>query len=731
MKKLINNILGTALVIMLSSVILIGFAGCKSNTDSGTENKSNTDSDKEGTNSGTDTQIKNIKSTDLIKFNISNAGYLATQRENGTSGREAGARAAATKTTKTLIAVTKDNKIQEEPVIVISSGIEVSETETITLKNDCELPPVLEVYKCPYSNVEEEAKGVYTVFKDKIDWWHFEDGSPAPHIGQIMYAKPDGTTKDILNFDNDVNRYICTYIKENNGEDYIQFDENGNIFILVHENSNNKYLIYRYNPVNDAITSYTVDIEGELLINNFKITRNGKWIFLNVMINRESNNVYALQVNSNAKPITMYEFDSKTVENNDEVWGVSSIGINPKTNDVYWYVNEYTSYTRANSGLYVASMSTSGSYSKEDVQFYYGLDEWNWNRAVEYFVTKDDKKDYSGLLDYLKSFCRADRKTENIEFSLLKFKDMTQAPICNPYNDEKIKDFSKLYKEDENGKVLKDEAALKYLFETKYVDIYPESLEWSWETAEADRNRSLWESLFKDFIHYYYNYSLLGDKFFDFNSNVYWYAYCHFPFDFVMFKKGSNETIEIDSAYLKYMNGVDIAATCDKGIILANDEGVWVYKDYWGDNEKNNTFAQIFKLADDKGNFKMTEPGNLSELNKKENGFKVAQDFSITREETDPWYKKPFATNTKGFAAISKDQKTIYYHSNGVTKDLLEKDTNKNSITAIYSFNLDNNKLIYNAVKLNGGYLMVSIDLVTGTATKLPIDSALESMLSL
>jgi len=723
MKKLINSILGTALAIMVSSVILIGFAGCKSNADS----------DKEGTNPGTETQIKDIKSTDLIKFNISNAGYLATQRENEASGREASARAAATttKTTKTLIAVTKDNQIQEEPVIMLSTGIEVSETETKTLKNDCELPPVLEVYKCPYPNVEEEAKGVYTVFKDKIDWWQYEDGSPAPHIGQIMYAKPDGTTKDILNFDNDVNRYICTYIKENNGEDYIQFDENGNIFILVHENSNNKHLIYRYNPVNDAITSYTVDIEGELLINNFKITRNGKWIFLNVMINRESNNVYALQVNSNAKPITMYEFDSKTVENNDEVWGVSSIGINPKTNDVYWYVNEYTSYTRAKSGLYVASMSTSGSYSKEDVQFYYGLDEWNWNRAVEYFVTKDDKKDYSGLLNYLKSFCRADRKTEDIEFSLLKFKDMTNVSIRNPYNNEKTGDFSKLYKEDENGKVLKDEAALKYLFETKYVDVCPESLEWSWETAEADRNRSLWESLFKDFIHYYYNYSLLGDKFFDFNPNVYWYAYCHFPFDFVMFKKGSDEAIEIDSNYLKYMEGLDFAATCDKGIILANDEGVWVYKDYWDENEKNNTFAQIFNLTDNNGNFTLTEPGKLSELNMKENGFKAAQDFSVTRDPTDPWYKKPFATNTKGFAAISKDQKTIYYHSNGITKDLLENDNNKSSIGTIYSFSLDDKKLVYNAAKKNGGCLMVSIDLASGTATKLPIDYELESMLSL
>ena len=179
------------------------------------------------------------------------------------------------------------------------------------------------------------------------------------------------------------------------------------------------------------------------------------------------------------------------------------------------------------------------------------------------------------------------------------------------------------------------------------------------------------------------------------------------------------------------MEGLDFAATCDKGIILANDEGVWGYKDYWDENEKNNTFAQIFNLTDSNGNFTLTEPGKLSELNMKENGFKAAQDFSVTRDPTDPWYKKPFATNTKGFAAISKDQKTIYYHSNGITKDLLENDNNKSSIGTIYSFSLDDKKLVYNAAKKNGGCLMVSIDLVSGTATKLPIDYELESMLSL
>lgn len=704
-KKLTAAFVGT----IVGAGLILGLTGCQQNA---------------GNNSGKESG-HNAKSTDLIKFNnVQNAKYLATQyagKLDSNTGRAA-ARAGEVATEDTLIAVIEDENGNEKEETVIEIP-----KEELKLADWCKPQPVREIYKCPYPTVEDEAKGVYTVFAEKIDWWQYTDGTKAPNIGQLMYVKPDGKTVDVLNFDGNVERWIMTYIKENDGEDYIQFDENGNLYILVYEyaNSKNKPVIYRYNPLNDKVDSYTVDVEGDINIRNFKITQNGKWIFLNVIIDYKYNNVYALQVNSNAKPITMYEFDA--TDSTDEVtWAVSSIGVNAKTNEVYWYVNEYNSYTRANSGLYIASMSTSGSYSKDNVKFYHGLDEWCWNRAIEYFITTDNKKDYSAALAYLKSFCRPDRKIDDIEFSLYKFKDMKDAPICNPWNEAKTQDFSKLYKEDENGKVLKDEAALKYLFETKYVDVFPESKDWNYDGAEADRNRSLWESSFKDFVHFYYNYKALGESFF--NKSNYNYTYYHFPLDFVMFDKGTTNPVTISDNYLKYMNAPGYMIS-DKGIILANDEGVWVFADHWDDNAKNHTYAQIFNLTDDKGNFTMKEPGSLSELNK--TGFKVARDYSYSREETDPWYKSPFAVNTKGFAAISLDQKTIYYHSNGVTKDLLANDSNKNAIGTIYSFSINDDALIYNAVKKNGGYLMVSIDLATGTATKLPIEKKVESMLGL
>ena len=137
------------------------------------------------------------------------------------------------------------------------------------------------------------------------------------------------------------------------------------------------------------------------------------------------------------------------------------------------------------------------------------------------------------------------------------------------------------------------------------------------------------------------------------------------------------------------------------------------------------TYAKVLRIAGAEGKLTLDRPGNLSAIELKTI---LAVDGN---KDDDSWYKLPFATNINGFAAISKDQKTIYYHSSGETKDLLEKDSNKDSIGTIYSFSLDDEKLVYNAVKTNGGYMMVSIDLATGEATKLPIEKQLENMLSL
>ena len=373
MKKLVNGILGAALAVMVSSVFIIGFAGCKTNA--------------ENDNGGTKNHT--AKSTDLIKFNISDAKYLATQWADSQTEPKANAnvRAAGTKTKPidSLIKVTDDEKL--EPVIEIMTTSEENKNDIIP--SWYEPLPVREVYKCPYPNIPDKAKGVYTVFAGYVDWWKYQDGTDAPNIGQIMYVKPDGTSVDILNFNGDVYNMAVTQIKELYGEEYIQFDENGNIFILSKNFKTNEYKVYRYNPTNDEVKEYTVNLDNKKVteIFNFCITKDGKWIFLNTKVDNKYKNIYALQTNDkNPIPIKLYEFDTSKSENTDADW--QNIGNNPNTGDVYWYVNEWTSETHVNCGLYIARYKD--GYSENNVEFYSGLDERTcWNPAVEFFINKN------------------------------------------------------------------------------------------------------------------------------------------------------------------------------------------------------------------------------------------------------------------------------------------------------------------------------------------------------
>lgn len=718
-------------VLAMAGLLIFGFTGCGgNNSEKNYDIPDNTPDDQETDDQKTE---HNAGSTDLLSFNISSkTQYLATQFAAGTldSAKAKKPKSGSVDSEDTLIAVvissenesSGNNKVKEEKVISVPR-------DELKLADWCKPQPVREIYKCPYTTVEEQAKGVYTVFADRIDWWQYEDGTPAPHIGQILYVKPDGTKKDILNFNNDVARWICTWIKENDGEEYIQFDENGNIYILAEEESTRETIVYRYNPLNDEVKPYKVEVNGKLRINNFKITRNGKWIFLNAMIDQKINNVYALQVNSNAKPITMYEFDSKA-SSDKPTWAVSSLGINPVNDSVYWYVCEYNSTLFPNSGLYVATKSSNGSYSKENVKRYYGIARYNIDNAIREYVTNASNPDYTSLLNYLKSQCGYNGE---IELSLAGFKDMEKldkSKVKNPWSEYFVPDqFVYLYKTDEAGNPLKNEDALKYLIETKWGDVIPnldeyEKNEWFYEQKE----KSIWDSILWDFEHYYYYYSLYGN---DFYSEETGFKFAHFPLQYMMFKKGTTE-----SAYVMnetYANSIHAQKV--GGILLTNDDGMWVYGDVWDDEapnplsetgKGNNIYAEVLNLTNIDGTFTMKQPDGLDKMK-----FHVNKDNSFEREETDPWFKSPFEVNTKGFAAISLDQKTIWYHTNGKTKDLLEHDSNKGSIGTIYSFSLDDEKLIYNAIKTNGGFMMVSVDLATGEATKLPIDKQLESMMSL
>jgi len=706
----ITNLRNYALAIVASIVsasFIFGFTGCSQNAEN--------NPGKEGSH--------NAKSTDLIKFNnIQNAKYLATQYAGtvDSSTVRAAARAGEIATEDSLLAVVEDEDgtTKEETVIEVPK-------EELELADWCKPQPVREIYKCPYTNIEEEAKGVYTVFASGINWWQYTDGTAAPNIGQIIYVKPDGESVDILNFDNNVNRLAATWLKENNGDDYIQFDKNGNIFILARDFDENKIIIYRYNPVNDKVTKFTPDIPNLIDITSFTVRKDGSWIFMTTNVDNTYNNVYAMDVNG-SKTVALFESSNlKRTKNGDEYLEscLSHIGISPTSNIAYWYVNEWDNGFRK-SGLYTVEPKDSGdSYYAKDVQRYFMPFDSDLNSLfIEFIFGKDSEgnskriidsdspKDYSGLLSNLKSLCYCD---DEIEFNLSWFKDKTELDIINWEGTATKKDYSSIYAEDSNNEVLKDEEALKYLCETKTSN---------WDGTESN----LYWTVFVEFIKDYWNKDGVRGAGEAYNRG---YSRNCFPFELCMFKKGTSESALTVSGsdhekYVKSDNSGD-----DKGIILYNDEGIWVHKDIWNPDSQDNTdiytHAEIFNLTDNKGNFTLTSPGDLESL-----------DFfhsytGIERESSDPWYKKPFATSSKGLAAIDKEQKTIYYHANGSTQDLLANDSNKSSIGTIYSFTLNDDTLIYNAVKKNGGYLMVSIDIATGTATKLPIEKKVESMLEL
>lgn len=743
MKKTNAKKLALALV---GAGLIFGFFGCKQDAGSGDGTKTHT-----------------AKSTDLIKFrSLENVSYLATQfapAVDSSTNRSARS-AASTDSEGSLLAVVKDENGKE----TVEEVIEVPKKE-LELEDWCTPQPVREIYQCPYENVKDSAKGVYTVFAGPVDWWKYKDGTPAPNIGQIMYLKQDGSSIDILkdSKDDNVDWIPMIWMKEEEGNDYIQFDSDGNIFIAVFNRKTGKSAICYYCPADDMINYYSINVSEELSINNFLITKDGKWIFLNAMLGGTRNNVYALQVNSNAEPITLYEAAPVYNDGNEKtVWSVSSLGLQDDKR-LFWYVTEYENDDSNNgerlfakSGLYIATRSTNGSFSKDNVKRYYSILEWNIDSAIRAFLGFDlddnntkiirseasfykgkDISCYTNFLDYLKSQCGYNGE---IELNLSWFKDKKELENHNPWNEwEPTKDYSTLYAEDEDKVVLKNEAALKYLFETSFEEAHPESKDWEQnEWTEKQKQTSLWFSDWGDFIKFYHAYKINGDDYF--NSETQSFSFYHYPLEYLMFKKGTTETAYLmDKDYIKSNH-----SQCGKGIILSNDEGVWVYEDNWDDSEKwvqkdgnifkgNNTFARIFNLTDDKGNFTLTEPGLLSELNKEEKGFKAYQDFKARdiRNQNDPWIKKPFATNTNGFVAIGNDKKSIWYYSNEAINNLLEGTTIGSIVTEIYSFNLDDNTLICNATISGGGHRTISINLNTKESVILPFTEQLESMLSL
>lgn len=666
------------------------------------------------------------KNSSLIKFNFDKASVLAT---TGLSNKARSARAADSEQYDSLVAITEDDKVV--------NVIEVSKE----LESWCVPKPVVEVYTCPYTSVEAECKGIYTVFESSVypGEWKYTDGSDAPGVSQLMYTKPDGTVVDVLNIDGDVGHYIQTYVKADDGNDYIKFDNKGNAFILADDGYNS--VVYRYNPLNDSVTKYDTGLKSDkssVNIRNFEITRDGSWIFLQVLRNEGENSgysgVYAMEINS-SKVIKIFENELNTDYNTNPSGGwVRTLTYNSTNNTLYFY--NYTSKFYDKAGLYVLEARSDGSFNPDDLKLYYKMYPVSfWNLARDKIMEEkvvgknengDDEKswvakegvtddDYETFIAFLKTKTDYKGNPDDIVFDL-SFFDSDIFKNAKLINAETGAEETYLHPatrralaaKDEDGNYLKEVDALKYLLETP---IY-----WNWneenpsEYVEDDHGQSLMTVL--NWISWGWEENV-RDK----NSDRYGY----FLEAFLHHKDGKTDIFNYSSKHSDF-------TTIDDALALCNDDGTWVFTNVYESEDDINWYrkrSNLFQLTDRRGNFMVSQPDGI----KDKKFYYFGSDTK--RKDTDPWYKMPFEITSTGLAAISEDGKTIYYYSKGTVKDLLESDPNKSSILSIYSFTLSETKLIYNAVNTRHGYMMVSIDLQTGKATDLPLAIAVENMLSI
>ena len=666
------------------------------------------------------------QNSSLIKFNFDKASVLAT---TGLSNKARSARAADSEQYDSLVAITEDDEVV--------NVIEVSKE----LESWCVPKPVVEVYTCPYTSVEAECKGIYTVFESSVypGEWKYTDGSDAPGVSQLMYTKPDGTVVDVLNIDGDVNHYIQTYVKADDGNDYIKFDNKGNAFILADDGYNS--VVYRYNPLNDSVTKYDTGLKSDkssVWIGNFEITRDGSWIFLRVQRDEGENSgysgVYAMEINS-SRIIKIFENELNTDYNTNPSGGwVSTLTYNSTNNTLYFY--NYTDKRYDKAGLYVLEARSDGSFNPDDLKLYYKMDPWDfWNLArdkimEEKVVGKNENgedemswvakegvtdDDYETFIAFLKTKTDYKGNPDDIVFDL-SFFDSDIFKNAKLINAETGAEETYLHPatrralaaKDEDGNYLKEVDALKYLLETP---IY-----WNWneenpsEYVEDDLGQSLMTVL---------NWMSWGweENVRDKNSDRYGY----FLEAFLHHKDGKTDIFNYSSKHSDF-------TTTDDALALCNDDGTWVFTNIYESEDDINWYrkrSNLFQLTDRRGNFMVSQPDGI----KDKKFYYFGSDTK--RKDTDPWYKMPFEITSTGLAAISEDGKTIYYYSKGTVKDLLESDPNKSSILSIYSFTLSETKLIYNAVNTRHGYMMVSIDLQTGKATDLPLAIAVENMLSI
>ena len=320
-----------------------------------------------GAGGGGDEEKKTPVSPAILKADISKAAYVAsthiekekpvTVLQNVRAARDVDD-AGDEKNPGTVVVVNTDGSINYDALGFTEGFKSLLKTE------DAWLYDVVDVQQCDKG--EDTNKGTYIMFDWTRTGWKYSDGTEAPDLGQVIFINKEGKLFDIFNNDGKARDGIAWNIKDEYGNEYIYFDNKGNIFILGFEWEYGKdwtYTVYRWNPTNGLKKFPLPVIVNNGLIRDFAISDDGSWIFVNAKYVEDCkyNDVYMINVNDGTRE-TLY----RSAEGENDC--VNKLCVGPD-NKLYFYVD---CQDVSKDGLFVLPKTTSG-YSKDKLKRYMGL----------------------------------------------------------------------------------------------------------------------------------------------------------------------------------------------------------------------------------------------------------------------------------------------------------------------------------------------------------------------
>lgn len=600
---------------------------------------------------------------------------------------------------------TEDGEVHEYEVdekLSASGDINEMLENSVADTDEVVMPAVHETYQCRYQdNIDEVARGTYIIYQNSSS-----DGKTS----QMSYVYPDGTVFDIFNFDGLYwsngelsNRSIQRDMKAHHGDQYLQFDKRGNAYIAVYDWSDvcgddSGRAIYKFNPATKKVTVIGINNKAKnVFYNGFAVDDDGQNIFTGEIECDGGNfdledsdpkkyqgytTVNSYRIVDGKAPVKTELYRSKVYENAVQV----PVYLNKK---LYFYVNDYNNL-RTDTGLYIASEEADGSYKTAVV--YKNPTQYS---IVDLFLKNNyeqngNKFDYKAILDYFfDNFCVAGEK----EFRL-----------------DRLYATKEEYEENGKGALYtdkKDVEALKYLLDDGTDNVITLLNDYSKWDADGDGSQ--------DIFHKFMSY--IWDQREDNNNR--------FPFEKLIFKKGTNETAfatpkEFYSTTLGCMN---INGTK----LIASEDGIFFINEY-NESAQAYEYLELFQICDKDGKFIGEMPYSLDPKVLKIHPNHNKNTLPLVYNDTTTWYKSPIQATEKGIVMMSKDKKTLYYYYNGVAQNILINDSSYGAIDEILTFDATSSSVFYNA-KAGSKYFTKKINLADFTVAEVKLDEQVGSIM--